>query len=361
MTTLRATLLTPLSGPLALFGQASAHGLSLWANAAARLPAPYSGVELTVRDSSPNTSAVLQATLQENPDLLFGPYGTGPMLAAARATSRVIWNHGGATSRLRWPDFPHVMNVLAPSSSYFAGVLEAIHAADETIRKVALVHSTTSFGRDVALGASTKAIELGMRVQDVPFAASNPLAVASSVPDADVLLVVGTFADELALASLLLGRDWKYASFIGAGTMEVLAALGKRREGLIGPTQWLASVALAQDEGPDTSWLVARYQEQTGQEPSYPAVQAFTAGLLAARCLRDAGSCEDERMLAVARALRCTTLYGPFELNAVTGLQIGHRVLVVQWQNGERRVVWPREVAEKGLSTRKRNGVCGSW
>lgn len=271
------------------------------------------------------------------------------MLAAARATNRVTWNHGGATSRLSWPDFPHVINVLAPSSSYFAGVLEVIHAADETVRKVALVHSTMSFGRDVAMGASTKATDLGMTVQEVPFEASNPLAVATSVPDAEVLLVAGNFADELALAPILLARDWKYAAFVGAGTTEVLAALGELREGLIGPTQWLASAALVPDEGPDASWLVARYQEQTGEEPPYPAVQAFAAGLVAARCAREAGSCEDGALLAAARGLHCTTLYGPFELDTTTGLQVGHRVVVVQWQEGERQVVWPPDQAKRSV------------
>jgi hypothetical protein len=29
-----------------------------------------------------------------------------------RATDRVLWNHGGATSALRYPDFPGVINVL---------------------------------------------------------------------------------------------------------------------------------------------------------------------------------------------------------------------------------------------------------
>ncbi len=347
MTTLRATLLTPLSGPLSLFGKASAYGLSLWANFAAHLPAPYSGVRLIVRDSLPNTAAALQEILKENPDLLFGPYGTRPMLAAARATSGVIWNHGGATSRLCWPDFPHVINVLAPSSSYFAGVLEAIHAADERVRQVTLVHSTTSFGRDVALGACTKATDLGMTVRAVPFEASNPLAVATSAPDAEVLLVAGNFADELAVAPLLLARNWKYAAFIGAGTTEVLAALGELREGLIGPTQWLASTPPRPDEGPEASWFVARYHEQTGKEPPYPAVQALAAGLVAARCVREAGSCEDEALLTAARGLHCTTLYGPFELDTTTGLQVGHRIAVVQWQEGERQVVWPPDQAER--------------
>jgi ABC-type branched-subunit amino acid transport system substrate-binding protein len=192
-----------------------------------------------------------------------------------------------------------------------------------------------------------------MTVQEVLFEASNPLALATSVPDAEVLLVAGNFANEQALAPILLTQKWLYAAFIGAGTSEVLAGMGELREGLIGPAQWLASAALVPDEGPDALWLVARYQQQTGEEPPYPAVQAFAAGLVAARCVRTAGSCEDEALLAVARGLRCTTLYGPFELDTTTGLQMGHRVVVVQWQEGERQVVWPPDQTARRIRTWK--------
>ena len=97
MTRFHAMLVTPLTGPLALFGKASAHGLRLWANEAANLPLPWIGVDLTVRDSGEHAGEAMRAALEEQPDVVFGPYGSTPMLAAARATSRVIWNHGGAT------------------------------------------------------------------------------------------------------------------------------------------------------------------------------------------------------------------------------------------------------------------------
>lgn len=349
MTHLRATLVTPLTGPLALFGQASAAGLSVWARSAARLLAPWTGVDLTVRDSGVNTGDAIRTALQDHPDVLFGPYGSSPMLAAAHASDRVIWNHGGATSRLSWPAFPHVINVLAPSSSYFAGVLQAIYAFDPTVRTVSLFHSTSGFGRDVASGAASTASTLQLEIQAIPFKPLHAVETVPSVPDTDILLVVGNFADELAVSSLLLARPWRFAAFVGAGVEEVLAPLGNQREGLLGPTQWIASAAPQPDEGPDVGWFVEQYRSHVGTQPPYPAVQSFAAGLLYARCLRDSGSCEDEDQLAAAQELTCTTLYGKFQLAPLTGLQSGHQVLIVQWQQGQRRVIWPPEQAERRL------------
>ena len=349
MTSLRAALVTPLSGPLASFGQASATGLTLWARHAAHLPSPWAGVELDVRDTGGNVGASIQAALNARSDVLFGPYGSGPMLAAVRATERVIWNHGGATSWLARPAFPHVINVLSPASTYFAGVLQAVHAFNPGVATISLFHTTSGFGRDVASGAINAAASLKLKVQAVPFEPSRAVATASSVPNADILLVVGNFADELAVAPILLARKWRAAAFVGAGVEEVLAPLGKLREGLLGPAQWMATTAPEADEGPGADWFVKKYREAAGSDPPYPAVQAFAAGLLCARCLRDSGRCEDTAQLAAAQQLACTTLYGAFRIDPQSGLQAGHQVLTVQWQDGARRVVWPPEQAERSL------------
>ena len=39
----------------------------------------------------------------------------------------------------------------------------------------------------------------------------------------------------------------------------------------------------------------------------------------------------------------------PFGLDPLSGLQSGHQILIVQWQHGIRRVVWPPEQAERPL------------
>lgn len=349
MAILRAALITPLTGPLALYGKACASALRLWAKKAANLPARFTKVELDVQDTGVDIHQALQAALATRPDVLFGPYGSGPMLTIARSSPRLTWNHGGASSRLARPSFPQVVNVLSPASTYFASVLQAIHSFDPGASTVSLFHSTTGFGQDVAAGAKLEAARLQMTIQVVSYKSSQILQTVESVPGGDILLVVGNFADERAVAPLLLTRKWRYVAFVGAGVDEVLAPLGGQREGLLGPAQWIAYTALEPDEGPMTPWFVARYRAEEGRDPPYAAAQAFAAGILYARCLRDTQDPHDEHIQAAAQELICQTLFGKFRLDPLTGLQTGHQVVIVQWQQGQRRVVWPPEQAERPL------------
>jgi branched-chain amino acid transport system substrate-binding protein len=349
MNVLRAALVTPLSGPLAPFGRAAATGLTLWARYAARLPPSLTGVELDVRDTATDPEAAMRTAIDTRPDVLFGPYGSSTMLAAMRATDRVVWNHGGATSQLSWPAFPQVINVLSPASTYFDGVLQAVRTTDPGAASVSILYTSSGFGRDVASGAINTATKLNFEVQAVPFEPNHAVEIASTLPGADVLLVTGSFTDELAAAPVLLTRTWRAAAFVGAGVEEVLAPLGDLREGLLGPAQWIATSAQEPDEGPDSAWFMAKYRQMVGSDPPYPAAQAFAAGLLCARSLRESGVSEDAAQLAAARQLACTTLYGPFRIDPENGLQVGHQVLIVQWQNGVRQVVWPPEQAESPL------------
>jgi branched-chain amino acid transport system substrate-binding protein len=295
----------------------------------------------------------MRAAESRRPDVVFGPYGSGPAVAALGATDRPVWNHGGATDRLSRPRFAHVLNVPAPASSYFAATLQAVRAADPTSRTVSVLHATTGFGREVARGATATAEALGLVPHVLAFAPGQAEQEARQVPPADVLLVAGSFADELAAARLLLHGRWRAAAFVGAGVDEVLAPLGPAREGLLGPCQWLAHAAPTPDEGPDAAWFSRAFWAATSGEPPYPAAAAFAAGVLCARCLREARTADDDALLAASRRLSVTTLFGQFSLDPLSGLQAAHQVLVVQWQQGRRRVVWPPERAERPLIRRQ--------
>lgn len=346
---LRAVLVTALAGPLGGFGRAAAAGLQIWARRAASLPHGDGRVRLEVLDAGDDLAAAIREAERLRPHLLFGPYGSGPTLAAVRASDRLVWNQGGASSRLTWPAFPNVVNVPAPATAYLGGALAAIRATDAGADTASLLRGSTGFARDVAGGGGRAAGELGFRVHAAVFESGQAAPAARDLPDADVVLVVGGFEDELAAARTLLQRPWPAAAFVSAGVQEILEPLGAGREGLLGPAQWLATAAPEPDEGPDADWFVAAYRAATGAEPPYPAAQAFAAGLVAARCLRDAGEAEDRALLAAASRLRCTTCYGSFRLDPDTGSQVDKDVLTVQWQQGVRRVVWPPELAQASL------------
>lgn len=327
--------MTPLSGPLAGYGRAGATALQMWADWHTDQFTP--GLELTVFDAHPDPVAALVQSERTRPDLLFGPYGSGPTAAVVKATSRLVWNHGGA----RVPAAENLVTVLAPAATYFHGAVRAVRQVDPGVRTVCVLCSDTGFSRAVADGAARESSRLGLRV------AQGGLPMGAQ--DADMLLVAGRFADEVAAAWRLLPGRWRAAGFVAAGVEEVLADLGAGREGLLGPVQWLAEAAPTAEEGPSAAEFVAAYHRRTGGDPPYPAAQAFAAGVIAARCLREAGTTQDTALLAAACALECTTMFAPFRLDPETREQVGHRVLTVQWQDGTRRVVWPPQQAQAPL------------
>ena len=349
MSVLRTALVTPLSGPLGGYGRAGAAALALWAETAAGLPAPFNRVDLSVHDAHPDPAVAMAGAAADHPDVVFGPYGSSPAVAAIGATDRAVWNHGAATSKLCRPRYANAVNLPAPAATYFDGALRAVRAADPEAATVVLLRGATGFAADVGAGALATAGACGFSAVERVFEPGRAAEVAEAAPAADVLLVVGGFDDEVAAARVLLGRPWAAAAFVGAGVEEVLASLGDGREGLLGPAQWLASAAPRPDTGPDAAWFAGAFRRATGGEPSYPAAQAFAAGTLCARCLRETGGPADEELLAVAGRLDLTTFYGRFRLDPATGLQDGHEVLTVQWQKGVRRVVWPPDRAGRPL------------
>src|SRR5437763_1101672 len=141
-----AALITPLSGPLARYGRAGATGLRLWAAQA--------GVDLAIADAYPSAAAAVRSVAgRHRIDVLFGPYGAGPAVAAARAAPTILWNHGGASARLVRQAFPHVVNVPAPAATYLATVIRALDTAEVAGAEAVLLRSRTGFGREVAGGA----------------------------------------------------------------------------------------------------------------------------------------------------------------------------------------------------------------
>jgi branched-chain amino acid transport system substrate-binding protein len=342
-----------LSGRYAFQGRLAAIGLVQAVNDVARLGGVSLGdrrvvPEVAIVDDESTRAGTRQALEKiARAHLLFGPYGSDLVREAARwvgQKGRVLWNHGGSADDVQ--RLPGVISVASPASNYFPPILEAL-AQSLPQARVLLAVGRGSFPEEVAKGARDAANRLGMDVVTVAH------GEVSGSPDSDVLLAAGTFAEDVALIGHLRKRPAAVGA-VAAGIGSFYVVLGGVADGVLGPSQWEESARFAVDLGPRPmdvlrglrAELVARRQAGLGLgHVEYLTSQAYATGLIAMQCVEVAGGTDDEALSATARRLRCTTFFGRFGLGE-DGRQSDHDMLVVQWQEGLKRVVWPRSHAE---------------
>lgn len=393
-----------LSGRFAVQGEQAWRGLTLWAEhvnaqgglrvGAGRARRP---VELHVYDDGSKIAGAKSATerliAQDRVALLFSPYSSVLALAAAEVAhqhGRVLWNHGGSSDALDERGWRHVVTLLSPASRYFVPVLELARANVPPARSVALLYGVSgTFPRAVIGGARAHATSLGLKlVLEAPYPDLPPLVPRGPHSDAergedvppplprtgegaerkeifsslvariaalrpDVILGVGTTEADLAFARELRrqGIRARIVGLVAAPIERFRDELGADVDGFCGPSQWEPSLRGQPDLGPTSDSFSADVRARFGVEPDYPAAQAYAAGLIAGRCVEIAGSFEDTALRQAAAALDLTTFYGRFHLDPRSGQQIGHQMVVAQWQAGQKQIVWPPDLATAGALT----------
>ena len=81
----------------------------------------------------------------------------------------------------------------------------------------------------------------------------------------------------------------------------------------------------------------------------YPMAQAYAGGVIVERCLAEAKSTNSSALREAAAKLRFSTFYGNFEIDE-TGRQIGRETMLIQWQDGQKKIVWPQSSAQAELA-----------
>jgi len=68
--------------------------------------------------------------------------------------------------------------------------------------------------------------------------------------------------------------------------------------------------------------------------PDYPGVQAYAAGAIAETAVHTAGTVAPEALWRAVAALDVTTVFGRFQIDPASGVQIGHEPALTQWRGG---------------------------
>lgn len=346
-----------LTGRFSAQGRQALDGLRLWqsfANSQDRTaigqaaPRP---IRLVFYDDQSRASLARENALrllrQDHVDAVFGPYSSGLVLTVAEVAHeqrKVLWNHGGSSDEIFNRGWQHLVSTLTPASDYLRDLPPWLERQAPPPRKICIVHSTQgTFASHVARGV-VQAVTSEDSAQVISYSALDVDVLLGELhaSQPEILVLGGSFEQEIEI--MRARRRWpasiRAVAAVAAGVQSFHDELGRIAQGVIGPSQWEAHARFPADIGPDTSWFLRNFRKRFGRKPEYTAAGSFAVGLIFGECVRRASCLRDNNLLAAAAELDCYTFYGRFRLDSASRRQVGHRVLLVQWDQA-RKVLLP--------------------
>jgi branched-chain amino acid transport system substrate-binding protein len=128
--------------------------------------------------------------------------------------------------------------------------------------------------------------------------------------------------------------------------------------GVTGPSQWEPAAKYTPESakaaglewfGPTGEEFTKAYQAaHDGEDPSYHVAGGYAAGLILQKAIEQAGSVDKAAVLKALDATDMMIFFGHIKFDTTPdahGLQLGHDMILIQWQkDGDKlvkQVVWP--------------------
>ena len=314
------------------------------------------------------TSLIGRLITVDKVDVVFSAYSSGLTLRGAPITEShgiLYMDHGGANNNIFRQGFKYIVQTIGPATSYHQGTLDMIKKTDPKAKKIALAYEDSEFAKMVMEGAENHANALGF---DIVFKRTYPKGVTDLTPmlsalkaaEPDVILGGGHFEDGQLFNRQLADLDinTNALSLIAAATLPAFyEALTHMAEGVMGPSHWEYGVTYSEEGakikglewiGPGQDEFVALFKKAVGKDmiPDYHAAEAGAQVLAYILGIEKAGSTDADKVRAALGDLTFMSFYGGWDIDD-TGLQVGHTMVDVQWQNAKRVIVWP-ESAQTG-------------
>ncbi|MFT4614556.1 MAG: branched-chain amino acid transport system substrate-binding protein, partial [Bacteroidia bacterium] len=164
--------------------------------------------------------------------------------------------------------------------------------------------------------------------------------------NADIVLGISFLDDSVAIVRALKQEGVKpkmLAFTVGPGLHEFGDQLGADAEGVVGIVQWLRSV-----REPGAQDFAYRFRKRYGYDPGIYAVMGYSAGEILEAAVRLAQSTDRAAVREQLGTMYFKALVGKYNVSE-TGRQEGRKNYVLQWQDGQRKLVAPADVAEREL------------
>jgi len=182
----------------------------------------------------------------------------------------------------------------------------------------------------------------------------TPLLSALKAAKPDIILGGGHFEDGQLFTRQMADLDINAnaLSLIAAATLPAFhEALGPLAEGVMGPSHWEYGVTFSADRakeaglpwiGPGQDEFVRLFKAALGKDivPDYHGAEASAAVLALVLGMESADSVDSDKVRKALGELEFMSFYGTWDVDS-TGKQVGHPMVDVQWQKGQRVIVAP--------------------
>jgi branched-chain amino acid transport system substrate-binding protein len=310
-------------------------------------------VELVIYDdqSTPATAVRLYEKLitEDKVDAVMGPYSSAVSEAVANVTEKyrkVMVAPLAATTSIFKKGRKYIFMVITPAENYLDGLIDM--AAKRGLKTVAIIHEDTLFPKASAAGTVEAAKKRGMQVVlqeaypkgNTDFSA---LLVKIKATNPDVIAAGTYFDDAVAITRQMKELNVNPKMFgltVGGDLPEFYDLLKQNAEYVYGSTQWDESLPY-----PGQKEFLAAYKAKfKGQEPSYHTAAGYAGCLIYAEAVKKAGTLDADKVRDQLLKMEIKTAFGEYKVEP-DGFQIAHKMVMLQWQDGKRIVVWPDDLA----------------
>jgi branched-chain amino acid transport system substrate-binding protein len=341
-----------LTGQFAEMSNELQKGFELWAqnvnHANGVLARP---VRVIVKDdqSDPARAASIYRELitRDDVDFLFAPYSsliTEAVLPIAEKNDMPLLIAGAAADRLWAKGYRNAIGIYTPASKFTVGFLELLVLND--LDGITVVYADDPFSVDLAVSARKWARRFGLKVIDFERFKKGtqdlePLALKTKENRSQVLMVCGHMNEAIHMSMALERIGWRPKAFyasVGPALQGFYERSGPEAEAVFGTSLWEPRANY-----PGAQKFNQQFIEKFDSVPGYHAGLAYAAGQVLAKAVAEAGSIDKEKVRKALYKLDVMTIIGRFGVDK-DGKQVRQHTFIIQWQNGQKELVWPDQI-----------------
>ncbi len=313
-------------------------------------------VEFVMYDdqSSTQTAQRLYEKLitEDKVEAVMGPYSsaiTESVAGISEKYKKVMVSPLAATTSIFRQGRKYIFMVISPAEFYLEGLVDM--GAKRGLKTIAIVNEDTLFPKATVVGTEELAKKRGLQVVlreaypkgNTDFSA---LLVKIKAVNPDIIAAATYFDDAVAITRQMKELNVNPKMFgvtVGGDIPEFYTLLKQNAEYVYGSTQWDEVLPY-----PGQKEFLSAYQKKFKHEPSYHAAAGYAGCLIYAEGVKRAKSLDADLVRAELLKLKIRTAFGEYAVDH-DGFQTAHKMVMIQWQDGKRVVVWPDDLASGKL------------